>query len=77
MDLPIFGMFDFWNMHIPVPAALAAVALIGYLFGQRTRVQTKVDVENARRELKRARLVAKELEQIAAGILQRWSRRAG
>jgi diguanylate cyclase (GGDEF)-like protein len=68
MDPSIYGMFDIWNLHIPVPVALAAVALIGYLFGHRTRSHIKVDVENARRELKRARLVAKELEQIAETV---------
>ena len=60
--------FDLWSLYLPTPAALAAVALIGYLFGQRTRQQATVDASQARRELKRAKLVAHELEQIAETV---------
>src|SRR6185369_7020917 len=49
--------------------ALAAVALIGYMFGRRGREQHQVSKEaQARRELKRAQAVAKELERIAVAV---------
>jgi diguanylate cyclase (GGDEF)-like protein len=56
--------FDFWALGLPTPVALAAVALIGYLFGQRTRKEVTAEAGQSRRELKRAKLVAQELEQI-------------
>ncbi|MCE9544155.1 MAG: diguanylate cyclase [Planctomycetia bacterium] len=55
---------DLWAINIPVPAALAAVCVIGYLFGRQNR-QPAGDSDSARRELKRAKAVAKELENIA------------
>jgi diguanylate cyclase len=63
------GAFDLWSMQLPVPVALAAVALIGYLVGRRGREQHQVSKEaQARRELKRAQAVAKELERIAVAV---------
>jgi diguanylate cyclase len=60
---------DLTTIHIPTPVALAAIAVIGYLFGRGSRVVKQAsDVEQARRELKRAKTVAAELEQIAAQI---------
>lgn len=54
---------------VPETVALAAVAAIGYLFGHRTRQEMLDPVsEQARRELKRAISIARELEQIAATI---------
>jgi len=55
-------------MSIPLPAALAAVALLGYMFGQRTRRTPDLQQMEGRRELRRARRVAAELEQIAQSI---------
>lgn len=66
MDL--LAWIDITAFHIPTTMALAAVALIGYLFGQRTRKEVPVDIEQARRELKRAHLVARELEKIADSV---------
>lgn len=66
MDL--LAWIDFTVPHIPTTMALAAVALIGYIFGHRTRREMPVDVEQARRELKRAHLVARELEKIADSV---------
>ena len=67
MSIPqlLLADFDVWSTSIPVPAALAAVALIGYLFGTRTRQAPTAETEQARRELRRARHVASELEKIA------------
>ncbi len=56
MDFPVFS--------IPVPVALAAVAVLGYLFGRRRTVQ-QTELNHARRELKRAKAVIRELESIA------------
>jgi len=60
---------DLWGLtlvNLPTSAALAAVALIGYLFGQRTRraVQTELD-SRRQRELERAACIARQLETIA------------
>ena len=56
------------QLHIPLPLALAVVATLGYLFGRRNRPVASALLEQSRRELRRARLVAQELERIALGI---------
>ncbi len=67
--MPFLAELDFWAVHLPVPVALAAVALIGYLVGRRKGNQQKISHEaQARRELKRAQAVAKELERIAVAV---------
>jgi diguanylate cyclase (GGDEF)-like protein len=51
---------------LPVSAALAAVALIGYLFGQRTRSNAAATLDERRQqELDRAVRTARQLETIA------------
>jgi len=65
----ILSAFDIWSVNIPTTMALAVVALIGYIFGQRTRqgdIQETID--QARREVKRANKIARELEEIAGSI---------
>jgi diguanylate cyclase len=60
---------DWSSVHLTTPVALAAVALIGYLVGRRKREQLQISTEvQARRELKRAQAVAKELERIAVAV---------
>ena len=60
---------DLSVLNIPSTVALAAVAVLGYLFGRGSRVAHVVtDVEQARRELKRAKAVARELETISEQI---------
>ncbi|MFV2066864.1 MAG: diguanylate cyclase [Pirellulales bacterium] len=60
---------DIWSLNIPTTMALAAVTLIGYIFGQRTRPSDMQGaVEQARREVKRANKIARELEDIASSI---------
>jgi diguanylate cyclase (GGDEF)-like protein len=54
--------------HIPLPVALAAIAVLGYLVGRRSRAQAINEADKARRELRRAKVVARELEQIAEGV---------
>ncbi|MDZ4656846.1 MAG: GGDEF domain-containing protein [Bythopirellula sp.] len=59
------------NIHVGLAdtAALAAVALIGYLFGHRTRSQpTEPDDRKLLIELTRATQIARELQQIAGRI---------
>jgi diguanylate cyclase (GGDEF)-like protein len=60
---------DLSALNLPVTVALAAVALLGYLFGRGSRVVLQItEAEQARRELKRAKSVARELEQISEQI---------
>lgn len=59
------------DVGLPATAALAAVALIGYLFGQRTR-QSEHASQNVQRqqELQRASGIAHQLESIADSLRQ-------
>jgi diguanylate cyclase len=59
------------EVGLPVTAALAAIALIGYLFGRRTR-QIDNTGRNARRrqEFERATGIARQLETIAGTLRQ-------
>jgi diguanylate cyclase (GGDEF)-like protein len=59
------------DVGLPETAALAAVALIGYLFGQRTR-QTELVAQNAERhqQLQRASGIAHQLETIVGELRQ-------
>jgi diguanylate cyclase (GGDEF)-like protein len=59
------------QVGLPETAALAAVALIGYLFGQRTR-QAELAEQNAERQqqLQRASGIAHQLEAIAGELRQ-------
>ncbi len=63
--LDLFGAIDLWAIRLPLPVALALVATIGYLVGRRNRAVQESPVTNSRRELRRARAVARELERIA------------
>ena len=61
----LFGEIDLSTIHFPTPVALAIVTVIGYLIGRRRRNGDEEADNQARRELKRAQAVAKELEKIA------------
>ena len=52
-------------MYFSTITALSAVAAIGYLIGRSRSDAKEPQVERARRELKRAKAVASELEAIA------------
>jgi diguanylate cyclase (GGDEF)-like protein len=56
---------DLWTFQIPIPVALAIVATIGYIFGRRRASTSDDSAFRSRRELRRAQLVAAELEKIA------------
>jgi diguanylate cyclase (GGDEF)-like protein len=60
MDMTIFS--------IPTPVAFALIAVIGYFIGRRTRRHAQLETDQARRELKRAKAVASELETIAEAV---------
>jgi diguanylate cyclase (GGDEF)-like protein len=63
VDFLTFAWFDLWSIKIPAPVTLGAVCLVGYLFSRRKKAVE--DSSPARRELKRAKAVAQELEKIA------------
>jgi len=65
---------DFWNVGIPIPVALAIVAALGYWIGRRNRTVGSDLVLRSRRDLKRARAVASELEKIAWTVRQSLAR---
>lgn len=66
--LEFLGQIDWLSLWVPTPVALALVALIGYLIGRRAHAGQEPSMVQARLELRRARAVAKELEQIAEAI---------
>lgn len=64
MDYLTFAWLDLWSIKMPIPVTLGVICVVGYLFSRR-RIQVVEDNSTARRELKRAKAVAKELEKIA------------
>ena len=56
-----------WTI-LPTPVAIAAVALLGYLFGRSSLRRAQADPNQMRRELKRAKQVVLELERIAQEV---------
>jgi diguanylate cyclase (GGDEF)-like protein len=64
-----FAAIEFWGLTLvalPTSVALAAVALIGYVFGQRTRQTKQAELDYRRqREVERASRIAWQLEMIA------------
>lgn len=59
---------DFSLLGIPTPMALAALAVLGYLVGSWRRKSPELDSGGAKRDLKRAAAVIRELEQIAKEV---------
>jgi diguanylate cyclase (GGDEF)-like protein len=60
-----WAVWEWLQLSLPAPVALGAVAVLGYLFG-RSRFSTKDLLDAAaRREMKRAQAVARELTAIA------------
>jgi diguanylate cyclase (GGDEF)-like protein len=73
-DIFSIATVEFWGISLvalPTTAALAAVALIGYVFGQRTRKSLPADLDAKRyKELERAARIAWQLETIAGRLRQ-------
>lgn len=65
-----------WMIGLPASVALAAVAVLGYVFGQRTRPVTS-DQTLIRRELKRARGIVRDLEKVAQQVRRDLARHQG
>lgn len=65
----ISSWFSNSNFGVPETVALAVVAVIGYLFGHRTRHDSTPSMsDQVRRELKRASVIARDMEKIASAI---------
>jgi diguanylate cyclase len=64
----LLSEFEWWRIHFPTPVALGLVALLGYYVGVRGRRSRMADEQAARRELKRAETVARDLERIAEAL---------
>lgn len=65
MLVAMFG-FDLDQIPLLTPLALAIFTAMGYLYGRGRRVQVAAaETEDARREMRRAQAVAKDLESIA------------
>lgn len=56
------------SFAIPTPVALALIAVLGYMVGRSSKWKPTTDADHARRELKRAKTVARELENIADAV---------
>jgi diguanylate cyclase (GGDEF)-like protein len=66
LDMLSFAALDATQIGLPVTVALGAVALIGYIFGQRTRTKMMAALDERRQqELERAARIAWQLETIA------------
>ena len=61
-------MMDILTYGVPIPVALALVAVLGYFAGRRSRQLAGYDDSNARRELTRANAIIRELETITQDI---------
>jgi diguanylate cyclase len=59
---------DIWNLGLTTPVALAAIALIGYLVGRISPQAPAAEPVPSHPELKRARGIIRDLEQIAGRV---------
>lgn len=57
-----------WILGIPTPVAMALIALIGYFLGKRNHRPMSAEQAYARRELKRAKAIVKQLEEISREV---------
>jgi len=57
-----------WILGIPTPVAMALIALIGYFLGKRNYRPVSTEQAYARRELKRAKAIVKQLEEISREV---------
>jgi diguanylate cyclase (GGDEF)-like protein len=72
--LDLIGNMDLGNLHIPLPLAMAVIAAIGYLIGRKNRPNENDIIKRSRLELKRAQMVAMELEKITLTVRKNLSR---
>lgn len=69
MTFELLANLSLWDVQVPTSLALAAVAVMGYMVGRwRNASPQNIVAIESRREVKRAQLVAKELEQIAEQV---------
>src|SRR5262245_34609062 len=61
---------DSWTLSFTAPTALAAVALLGYLVGRRNVRMPPRDSAPSHPELKRARLIIRDLDTLASHLRQ-------
>jgi len=61
---------DTWTLSFTAPTALAAVALLGYLVGRRNLQQPLTEPIPSHPELKRAKLIIRDLESVAERVRQ-------
>ncbi len=67
----LFALAHSFEIGLPVTAGLGAVALVGYLFGNRTRTKLTAEIDRRRQqELDRAARIAWQLETIVTGLRQ-------
>ncbi len=66
--------FDILQVQFPATVALAAVAVIGYFVGRHQRLKAGETSEQARREVKRAQAIARDLEQITQEVRKNLAR---
>ncbi|MBI1247125.1 diguanylate cyclase [bacterium] len=57
-----------WILGIPTPVAMALIALIGYFLGKRNKQPVSAEQAYARRELKRAKAIVNQLEEISREV---------
>ncbi len=57
-----------WILGIPTPVAMALIALIGYFLGKRNQQPVSAEQAYARRELKRAKAIVHQLEEISRDV---------
>jgi diguanylate cyclase (GGDEF)-like protein len=67
---PVFAISNSVEIGLPVTFALASIALIGYLFGNRTRAIKAAFDERRQQEMDRAARIAWQLETIATRLRQ-------
>lgn len=72
--IAIFAEYSFWMIGLPIPVALAAIALVGYLAGSRRRRDLEFLRNQSRGDLKRAKRVFRQLDGITQELRQSLAR---
>ncbi len=61
---------DSWTLTFTAPTALAAVALLGYVLGRGNSTRRTTDIVPSHPELKRAKMIIRDLESLADRVRQ-------